>query len=81
MREALLALVQDGFYPVSDLSNPIVRIISETNVAAVVPRDGFVVGLNSSAWEGHSCDYGLVPSSQGIRVILADLLQKRNEGK
>lgn len=75
MRKALEALVSDSFYPIRRRGDPIARTIARNNVGGLVRRGGIMIGLNQSAWDGHNCNYGLVPSSQGMRLIIAAMLQ------
>jgi len=78
MPQVLQALATTGFYGIDDSENELVKIITECNVGGVVRSDCAVIGLNSDLLKSTGCCFGIVPTSQTIRLIILEVLHRRN---
>ena len=76
MRATLKLLAETGFAPLQARNDPVARVISENDVGGVVAMSALVIGLNSNVWSKHGCVFGLVPSKQSIRLVIAQRLAK-----
>jgi hypothetical protein len=75
MKVALKQLAESGFLPLQDREDPIAKVISKNNVGGVVSRTALNVGLPESVWDAYGdFEYGLVPSSQSMRLLIAKYL-------
>lgn len=79
LHKTLIALTRDGFCPVNGQDDPVARVLSKHNIAGLVPRSGWVLGLDDAVWAGHNYLFGLVPTSQAMRLIIADALRTYNK--
>jgi len=73
--DTLKVLAETGFAPLEDRNDPVAEVLSKHNVAGVVMQASLNVGLPKSVW-GDECEYGLVPSSQSMRLLIASYLVK-----
>mmetsp|Transcript_11280 Transcript_11280/g.18944 ORF Transcript_11280/g.18944 Transcript_11280/m.18944 type:complete len:487 (-) Transcript_11280:289-1749(-) len=69
-------LAVTGFAGVLDREDPVAEVLSKNNVAGVVGRSSIVVGLPRDMWLGN--EYGLVPTSQTMRLRIAAKLYENN---
>ena len=69
----LKSLSETGFYPLKDVDETVAEVLSKHNVAGVVKSASLNVGLPDSVWDD-GCEYGLVPSSQSTRLLIAEYL-------
>ena len=76
--DVLKQLANSGFYPLEEADDPIARIISENNVGGVVRKNSLIVGLNEEVWEKTDFEYGIVPSKQSMRLVIAKVLHLKN---
>jgi len=75
LSETLKLLAQTGFAPLSKRNDPVAEALSNHNVAGVVKKASLTVGLPKRVWKDDN-DYGLVPSSQSTRLLIARYLVK-----
>ena len=78
MPQVLQALATTGFCGIDDSENELVKIITECNVGGVVRSDCAVIGLNPDLWKSTGCCFGIVPTSQTMRLIILKVLHRRN---
>jgi hypothetical protein len=78
MVSALKQLANTGFYPLKEYDDPLAEKISEYNVGGVVKRNSLIVGLNENVWKKTHCKYGIVPSKQSMRLVIAEVLYDEN---
>ncbi len=71
--DTLKLLAEAGFAPLKDQDDPIAEVLSKHNVAGVVMQTSLNVGLPDRVWDGEN-EYGLVPSSQSMRLLIAKYL-------
>ena len=69
----LRQLAERGFVPLKKRNDPIAEVISKHNVGGVVLKTALNVGLAKSVWNG-DFEFGLVPSSQSMRLLIAKYL-------
>lgn len=73
MRTALQALAENGYFEVFEPENDrIAETISCRNVGGLVMRGSFSTDLKVSVWAKTTCNYLCVPSSQAMRLIIAN---------
>lgn len=72
MKRLLTEMAVKGFVPIQDENDPLAEIISKNNVGGVVRRDSNVIGLSKNVWDGYK--YGLIPSRNSIRLVIAKIL-------
>jgi len=73
----LKQLAEKGFAPLEDANDDAVaEVISSLNVGGVVHKTGSVVGLSNEHW-GKS-RFGIVPASQSMRLVIADVLHSKS---
>lgn len=70
---ALKLLSEKGFFPLEEIDEPVAEVLSKHNVAGVVIQASLNVGLPDSVWS-NGCKYGLVPTSQSTRLLIAEYL-------
>ena len=76
MTDLLHQMAQTGFAQILDPLDARAELISLHNVGGVVQNTSLVVGLPSAVWmEG--AKYGIVPSCQTVRLMIAELLNQR----
>jgi len=80
MVETLTLLAVKGFVPTEGdvYCDPIEEIISEYNVGGIVTKDSYIQGLPDEIWDNPKSKTGLVPSSQSIRLAIAEVLVNAN---
>ena len=76
LRETLRQLSVTGFVELGDIDDPVAKVISLNNVGGVVKKSGEVVGLSRQVWEQTEFKYGIVPSKQSIRLVIAEILKQ-----
>ena len=76
MRDTLRQLAVTGFALLEDIDDPIAKVISANNVGGVVKKSGIVVGLNRQVWQQTEFKYGIVPSKQSMRLVIAEILKE-----
>jgi hypothetical protein len=76
MRETLRQLAVTGFALLEDIDDPVAKVISVNNVGGVVKKSGIVVGLNRQVWQKTKFEYGIVPSKQSMRLVIAKMLDE-----
>ena len=69
----LKVLSETGFSPLTDANDPLAEVISRNNVGGVVEKSSLNVGLPKNVWDD-GCDFGLVPTSQSMRLLIAKYL-------
>jgi hypothetical protein len=69
----LKLLSENGFSPLKEDDEPVSEILSKHNVAGVVMKTALNIGLPKSVWSD-GCKYGLVPTSQSTRLLIAEYL-------
>ena len=69
----LKSLSETGFSPLVDIDESVAEVLSRHNVAGVVIKSSLNIGLPDSVW-GDGCKYGLVPTSQSTRLLIAKYL-------
>jgi len=69
----LKLLCEKGFCPLNDMDEPVAEVLSKNNVAGVVKKASLNIGLPKSVWSDE-CEYGLVPTSQSTRLLIAKYL-------
>jgi len=69
----LKLLAETGFAPLTDRDDPIAEVLSKHNVVGVVMQTSLNVGLPKGVWDDGS-KYGLVPSRQSTRLLIAEYL-------
>jgi hypothetical protein len=73
MISTLQILAESGFVPLQKRNDANAEVISLHNVGGVVVKSTLNVGLPDSVWD-NGCDYGLVPTSQSTRLLIAKYL-------
>lgn len=76
MRNTLRQLAITGFVPLEDIDDPVAKVISINNVGGVIQKSGLAVGLNRQVWEQTKFEYGIVPSKQLMRLVIAKMLEE-----
>lgn len=71
--EYLKQLSEKGFAPIMKRNEPVAEILSKHDVAGVVMKTSLIIGLPSSVWND-TFKYGLVPTSQSARLVIAEYL-------
>lgn len=74
----LKLLSKNGFYPLKEVDDQLAEVLSKNNVAGVVKKGSLIVGLPKSVWWSNKCKYGLVPTSQSTRLLIAEYLVDNN---
>jgi len=69
----LKQLSESGFTPLKKQNDAVAEVLSKHNVAGVVKSASLNVGLPKSVWND-GCEYGLVPTSQSTRLLIAKYL-------
>ena len=69
----LKVLSETGFSPLTDANDPLAEVISRNNVGGVVKKSSLNVGLPKNVWDD-GCKSGLVPTSQSMRLLIAEYL-------
>ena len=69
----LKQLSVNGFTPLMKQNDAVAEVLSKHNVAGVVKSASLNVGLPKSVWND-GCKYGLVPTSQSTRLLIAEYL-------
>ena len=69
----LKSLSETGFSPLVDIDESVAEVLSRHNVAGVVIKSSLNIGLPDSVWSD-GCKYGLVPTSQSTRLLIAEYL-------
>ena len=72
----LRLLSETGFCPLEDINEPVAEVLSRFNVGAIVKPASLNIGLPKSVWND-GCEYGLVPTSQSARLVIAKYLLNR----
>ena len=72
MRELLTQIAENGFAPVCNYREA--DVIAKYNVGGLVSCGSQVIGLPSDVWRGSF--HGLIPSTQGMRLLIAEVLLK-----
>jgi hypothetical protein len=76
MRDTLRQLAVTGFVPLKNIKDPIAKVISVNNVGGVVMSYGEVIGLRPDVWQQTEFEYGIVPSKQSMRLVIAKMLKE-----
>ena len=76
MVEALRQLAVTGFIPIDDYDDPIASVISANSVGGVVMEGSPIIGLPEGVWDSTSYVYGIVPSKQSVRLVIAQQLMR-----
>ena len=74
MRDTLRQLAVTGFVLLEKINDPIAKVISLNNVGGVVKKSGIVIGLNRQVWQKTIFEFGIVPSKQSMRLVIAKML-------
>ena len=69
----LKLLSETGFSPLKDIDDSVAEILNRNYVAGIVKPASLNVGLPNSVWDD-GCLFGLVPSSQSARLLIAEYL-------
>jgi hypothetical protein len=69
----LVQLSENGFTPLKKRNDAEAEVLSRYNVAGVVVNSALNVGLPKSVWN-NGCEYGLIPTSQSTRLVIAKYL-------
>jgi hypothetical protein len=73
--DTLKLLAETGFVPLRKRNDPVAELLSKNNVAGVVKKSSLNVGLSESVWDdGDGVEFGLVPSRQSMRLLIAEYL-------
>lgn len=80
--DLLNRMARDGSVPIKDYNSEAVKTIAELDLGGVVSRQNAVNGMPRSVWEHTNCEYGLVPTSNSMRLVIAKrvALRKRQKG-
>ena len=73
--DTLKLLAETGFVPLKKRHDPVAEVLSKHDVAGVVMQASLNVGLPDSVWDDEN-EYGLVPSRQSMRLLIASYLVK-----
>lgn len=76
MRDTLRQLAVTGFVPIKNIDDPVVKVISVYDVGGVVMPFGTVIGSCPDVWQQTECEFGIVPSKQSMRLIIAEILEE-----
>lgn len=80
MLAVLKAIARDGYFEINDLKgdddHAIFETICRNSVGGPVKRRSFVLGFDKDQWAKIQSKWICVPSSQAMRLILADALKK-----
>jgi len=76
VRDAMRALVVDGYVPLDDKEDKVAEVISHANVGFVVPRGAVAASVPPQAWaartaSGEEPEAVLLTSSHIMRLLLA----------
>ena len=75
MREVLQQLSITGFVPLKNRGDPIAKVISANNVGGVVLSSGEIIGLRDEVFYQKDFEFGIVPSKQSMRLLIAEILK------
>jgi hypothetical protein len=73
-KEMLKSLAKSGFCSVGDFENKQVKEISEKDIGGLVNSAGVAIGLPATVWANTRDKFGLVPTAQVLRLMIADKL-------
>ena len=76
MRDMLRQLAITGFVPSRDTKDRVANRIGANNVGGVIKKSGVVVGLNTEVWDKTEFKFGIVPSKQSMRLVIAEVLKE-----
>lgn len=74
MEKLLDEVARYGFASIADNEDPRTQIGSQYNVLGVVDPYALVIGVPESIYKAEGVKAGVVPASQSMRLIIADLL-------
>lgn len=78
MKDLMRKIAVHGWVSIDDHLDPRAEILSKNNVAGVVDNASLVVGLPRSVW-GDGANYGLIPASQQVRLMIAKVLSREDK--
>ena len=76
MTDLLRKMAVSGFAPIKEIDDPRADMMVKKNVAGFVVKGSLVVGLPRSVW-GCGADYGLIPASQQVRLMIGKVLSRK----
>jgi hypothetical protein len=76
-RPLLEAMAKSGFAPIETYKNAVVEMIAKFNIGGVVRKKATICGLSKTKWNGTECTYGLIPSSESVRLVIATTLNAK----
>lgn len=76
MRDTLRQLSVTGFVPLPDIDDSLAKVINENNVGGVVKCTANVIGLRPEVWQQTEFENGIVPSTQSMRLVIAEMLKE-----
>ena len=77
MIDLLRKIAVSGFAPIKKIDDPRADMIVKKNVAGFVVNGSLVVGLPLSVWVC-GADYGLIPASQQVRLMIGKVLSRED---
>ena len=75
MITTLRLLAETGFVPLQRRNDPIAQIISDNKVGGIIIRTANHCDFDNEVWKGSQ--FGLIPTNQAIRLIIALVIRKR----
>jgi hypothetical protein len=68
------AMAKSGFAPIETPDSAVVDLIAKLNIGGVVNEESTICGLSETKWDGTTCGYALIPSSESVRLVIARTL-------
>jgi hypothetical protein len=76
-RPLLKAMAKYGFATVETPDNPAAKLISKENIGGVITQNAVCIGISEAKWKGATDTDALIPSSQCVRLRIAQVLLTR----
>ena len=74
MKIMLEKLAINGFVALTKRNDPIAIVMSDNNVCDIITNESTNIGFNESLWNEAIDGYGIVPTSQSMRLAIAFVL-------
>lgn len=79
MNDLLKEVARVGFAAIPKFTDPLAQIGSQYNVLGVVDPYALVIGVPESTYKATGVKAGVVPASQSMRLVIADMLASKDE--
>jgi hypothetical protein len=76
-RPLLEAMAKDGVAPIEEIEDSAAELISKEKVGGVVTQNAVCIGISETKWERTEFTNAVIPSSQCVRLRIAQVLLTR----